>query len=440
MDWHSPHSPPFSAHADAVGDATTSSASVPENVNVNINPKSALASVDEDGLFLARPGASNASYSSTEDDSSNATNTGASSLNNDSDCETIATAGENCASCRDSSAVPSLCSSATSSFNSRKAKGRVAGTNEATAPDVDKLLIEELQELSVADRGMVQEEIHGVSTCAVSEDNEKISEGLKCLEEEIRAIRQEVLLSSDQVSRSGYTYDESIWAYLAVDEERSSASSLSPNSQKRLLYSYVFHPDFRLKFLRADLYDAKKAAHRYLRCVECLLKYYGSYALQRPLMYDDLGKECQDVFKAGYTQILPSRDRAGRLVVICQPRDKETSMFIVAKIFTYVFQVVSEDVETQRRGCIFIFSANDHAIQTISEPSAKKEYSIYREGSPIRRSCTHFCLPEDNPKMRMVRYFMMMHMRREERVRTRIHMEGKLFLIAYCIMTTCNIH
>jgi hypothetical protein len=397
MEWDSPHPlPALSANANDVAD---------QNKNVNIEPKTSVTAVDGDRLFRARPSVNNTSYSSsTDDDSSHATITGASPFNNDSDCETI---------------DASLSTSRNENL-----------MNEAIlSSDIDKLFIEELKGLSVADRGMVQEEIHGVSTCAVSEDDEKIVNGLKCLEEEIRTIRREVLLSPDQVSKAGNSYSASIWNYLAVDEEQSS-SSTSVISQKRDLYSYIFHREFRLKFLRADLYDVKKASHRYLRCVECLLRYFGSYALQRPLMYEDLGKECQDLVKAGYGQILPSRDRAGRLVVVNQS-SIEVSMAMIVKTCTYIFQVVSEDVETQKRGAIFIFSTNDDALQLLSEPSAKKEYSIYREGSPVRRSCTHFCLPENNPKMTIVRAIIMMAMSREDRVRTRIHMEGKFSAISF---------
>ena len=417
----------------SVGDTNTNSSSVPDNANVNGTTKPA------DAVFLPRPFSSNSSYSasssssssSTDDDSSHETLAGASSVNSDSDSETIVSNGSKSMDRRNSSsATPSLFSNAS-----------VSSTKERIdeVPSSDRVLLEELQEMSSAERTKVEEEIHGVSTFAVAEDSETTVEGLVSLEKEIRAIRQEVLLSPGQLSSSGDSYDESIWSYLGVNEEISSASVMPSNNQKRLLYSYVFHRDFRLKFLRADLYDAKKAAHRYLRCVECLLKYYGTYALQRPLMYEDLGKECQDAAKAGFVQILPSRDRAGRLIVVCQPAGKEMSMSTIVKLFIYVFLVVSEDVETQKRGVIFIYSADEYALQILSDPEAKKEYSLYREGSTVRRSCTHFCLPANKPKMNLVRSAMMLAMPTGERIRTRIHMDGKISAISYHISRSCCI-
>ena len=104
---------------------------------------------------------------------------------------------------------------------------------------------------------------------------------------------------------------------------------------------------------------------------------------------------------------------------------------ILFKIFIYIFQVVSEDIETQKRGCIFVFSADEDALEVLSIPEAKHEYRLYREGSMVRRSCTHFCLPENNPKMKIARSVIMLAMSSEDRVRTRIHMEGKFAAISH---------
>jgi len=115
------------------------------------------------------------------------------------------------------------------------------------------------------------------------------------------------------------------------------------------------------------------------------------------------------------------------------------TMAIIVKLFTYVFSVVSEDVDSQKRGIIFVFSTNEEGRKTLSDPSDKMEYSLYREGSPVRRSCTHFCLPENNRKMRIVRAVMMLAMAREERIRTRIHMDGKLCYILYSCYVCCYV-
>eukprot|EP00535_Pseudo-nitzschia_heimii_P009271 CAMPEP_0197177844 /NCGR_PEP_ID=MMETSP1423-20130617/3306_1 /TAXON_ID=476441 /ORGANISM="Pseudo-nitzschia heimii, Strain UNC1101" /LENGTH=658 /DNA_ID=CAMNT_0042627457 /DNA_START=122 /DNA_END=2098 /DNA_ORIENTATION=- len=413
----------LSAHPEVVVETNSNFSLLPRKLNVKREEQDLLRAIDEDDLSQDCSSANIESFSSTEDDSSNGTATGTSCFNNESDSETIVTTSSKYTNC-DNSLVPNDCTSGAESSGKRKADRM----NDTDPNNVDKLLVEELQELSVVDRGMVQEEIHGVSTCAVLENDAQIMKSLKCMEEEIRKIRREILASPERVSKAGNIYYESIWSYLAIDDVRSSTSI-------RLSYSYIFHRDFRLKFLRADLHDAEKAAHRYLRCIEGLLKYFGNCALQRPLVFENLGKECQDAAKEGFIQILPSRDRAGRLVVVSQAPNSETTMATILKLFTYVFQVVSEDIETQKRGVIFVYSSDENALTLISNSASKREYNLYREGSPVRRSCTHFCLPEDNPKMRIVRAIMMLAMSREERVRTRIQMDGFTTETHYKLMT-----
>ena len=151
-------------------------------------------------------------------------------------------------------------------------------------------------------------------------------------------------------------------------------------------------------------------------------------------MYADLGKEAQSAARAGYVQILPSRDRAGRLVVVSQEtigsNSKATDQLsVILRLLTYMYSVVSEDVETQKLGAVAIFSTNpneDTVMNVMSSETNRAEYKLYREGYPTRRACSHFCLHEqDNSKMRLVRYLTMSCMTREDRIRTRVHMDGK---------------
>ena len=93
----------------------------------------------------------------------------------------------------------------------------------------------------------------------------------------------------------------------------------------------------------------------------------------------------------------------------------------------------SEDVQTQKQGMVFIFSMDEAAVRSIlthHHPSGTALYKLYREGQPVRRSCTHFCLPENNFRMRLLRSIMTLAMSKEDRVRTRIHMDGtKLWIV-----------
>ena len=77
---------------------------------------------------------------------------------------------------------------------------------------------------------------------------------------------------------------------------------------------YVQDRDFRLKFLRANLFDTYKAALNFTRYLEVINKYFGPEALTRPLLFSDLGEPELDLVRCGHLQLLPTRDRSGRRV------------------------------------------------------------------------------------------------------------------------------
>ncbi|KAL3897846.1 MAG: hypothetical protein SGARI_006822, partial [Bacillariaceae sp.] len=126
--------------------------------------------------------------------------------------------------------------------------------------DIDTFLSKEMASLSFQERNLMQEEMHGVASMEVEETPELIQSSLKELEAEIENIPDKS------------AYDKA----LTIDGGQ-----------------YVKSHDFQLRFLRAELFNTKKAANRMVEYVRLLSKYYGEKALQRSLRYDDLSREEQ---------------------------------------------------------------------------------------------------------------------------------------------------
>ena len=76
-----------------------------------------------------------------------------------------------------------------------------------------------------------------------------------------------------------------------------------------------------------DLFHVKLAARRMLNHLELMFKFYGPVALHRPLRYADLNREEQDCIRKGPIQILPSRDKAGRLMIVFQGSLENVTQF-----------------------------------------------------------------------------------------------------------------
>jgi hypothetical protein len=151
-----------------------------------------------------------------------------------------------------------------------------------TGVDVDQLLAQELNKLSFQDRSKIQEEIHGVNSLALEETPSQLNFALRGMQEEIEKTCP---------SLKGAFYK-------------------AMNTKT----SFVHDDDFRLKFLRTDFFDPKKACQRMMTHLTFLDKYFGPETLKRPIRLSDFPKKEQALLRDGYIQILPSRDRAGRLV------------------------------------------------------------------------------------------------------------------------------
>lgn len=180
---------------------------------------------------------------------------------------------------------------------------------------LDDMIAEDFTKLSFQDRNAISEEMHGVSTLSPIETPEMVASAVHRLSLEIDAIRHKPSYDKSQQWNSistnmGIDYTQSIYSY---NSETLSAGTHS---------TYVNTLDFRLRFLRADLFDAKKAARRLVNFLEMVMELYGGNdeLLRRPIGLNDLkSKEEKDYLKQGNHQLLPFRDRSGRRVVAMVP-------------------------------------------------------------------------------------------------------------------------
>jgi hypothetical protein len=149
----------------------------------------------------------------------------------------------------------------------------------------ESLIAQKMSELSMKEREEVYYDIHGVQD-VIDEDTEEgfVDRKLKEMEAEI--------MKRTSTERNAYDM----------------ARTASP--------SYVANRDFRLRFLRADRFEPKNAALRYVRHYQTKLELFGKEKLGREIVQDDLDPESLDNLYSGMNQVLPRRDNAGRLVWI----------------------------------------------------------------------------------------------------------------------------
>ena len=265
--------------------------------------------------------------------------------------------------------------------------------------EIDNLLWKDLHNLSLQDRNAVIEEIHGVQTIAPKETPAMVSSALR-----------EFAMHIEHMPYEQKT------AYLRSQE-------LYPNS-------YINDSDFRLRFLRCELFDASKAATRMVDFLDMVADLFGDYVLKRPIQITDFSWEEMQCLRRGYFQLLPYRDRSGRrifatvggmatdfpLTIRVSKDDAYVfffSFFVLLltfissriqthsntqfKILIYLLFAASEDVESQRMGIASIvlpgvkFEAQKESSQLPLDRimMTKRVYGLL----PIRTSAIHFCLP-----------------------------------------------
>lgn len=150
---------------------------------------------------------------------------------------------------------------------------------------VDKLFSKERMDLSVQDRNACLEEAHGVLCLAPKESPAMIKEALEKLSEEL-------------------------------DKKLADHQKSAYNQSKGVKGSYVETDDFRLRFLRAALFDIPKAAKLLAKFLDVALQFFGPFTLKRPVTLSDFSKEELKIIRKGLCQFLPFRDRSGRRILV----------------------------------------------------------------------------------------------------------------------------
>ena len=312
----------------------------------------------------------------------------------------------------------------------------------------DDVLAEQFYSLPVKDRNAINEEIHGVQSMACVETSESIVESLRLLSIELEKLPMQYRL-----------------IYRRACEPRIG----DPPAQRN--FCYVKSENFQLAFLRCEFFDAKKAALRMAKYLELVYDLYGEEALRRPLRVDDFqSKEEIEVMDAGHQQLLPFRDRCGRRVLFVHgdmnlPSSSLKDRSILSKgpamkVLLYIWSVLLEDVEAQRKGLVVIFwpryidhSDRETTFRSSSRPPPRKKKAnlkqgvgkqhtsslsnevpdansrstgkVFFEALPVRVTSMHICLP-DIPYLRMIRNILVFILGDNFRSRVKFH-DGKDF-------------
>jgi len=165
--------------------------------------------------------------------------------------------------------------------------------------------------------------------------------------------------------------------------------------------TYVNHPLFKIGFLRAEKYDADKAAPRLIRYLAEKLDLFGRDKLTLDVILDDIGDDGKRYLEGGGLHVLPERDMAGRRVIFeiggLNTSGNESDILCARKAYFYFWTSLAEDDnETGRVKGVVGISWRIHN-PTPPDPRCAEAIGKIWQCAPTRISAYHVCYGKWSP-------------------------------------------
>lgn len=191
------------------------------------------------------------------------------------------------------------------------------------------------------------------------------------------------------------------------------------------LYIDVEQREFRLSFLRAERFDAKKAATRFVEYFEEKRRLFGVDNLTTKIKLKDLDVETKNCLESGQIQILPGQDRAGRVVIVgtkklAIAREKLLDQKSVLRAFWVLCSIALEDLKNET-GVVFV----DYAVGGGSDDSNSgfshqiRDWGNILKAMPLRVASIHWCV--DNHVLKQTAYLSALMLGASNFARVRCH-------------------
>ncbi|CAJ1969898.1 unnamed protein product [Cylindrotheca closterium] len=200
---------------------------------------------------------------------------------------------------------------------------------------------------------------------------------------DVHCVGEDIQETPEMVQRSLEEFENT------VQKERNPVYEMAVNQNR----AYVEDPKFRLKFLRAKLYDARKSVRQMMSFLEQKAKYFGNDKVAREIDLSDLSKEDMELMLSGLYHIQEGRDRMGRVIVHFFGKNLSTCKAddLIRALYYIWWAIIIPLPEVQRKGVAAIY--NDTARENHGMPDFNffKETLLFFTSLPVRFSVTHYC-------------------------------------------------
>ena len=252
---------------------------------------------------------------------------------------------------------------------------------------VENSLAKEMLKMSFKDRQAIEEEIHGVRCGAAEETPELLERSLREFDEHLNARKeladQEHAKSSScpgvPLNKKGPDVRKLLRNVVRMSASGTTTTTpenpADTNANKSTSTCYLNNKDIRLRFLRCECFEVDKAVQRLVDFLDFYSELFGDYVTERPIRLSDFStREEEAALAASRNQYLPFRDRSGRRVLTGVGNcNFDLDVPLRFKILMFLHWIVSEDVETQRKGVVIVAwifdEANEYTWEERFRPS-----------------------------------------------------------------------
>jgi hypothetical protein len=211
-------------------------------------------------------------------------------------------------------------------------------------------------------------------------------------------------------------------------------------TQAEALCPELLTDDFKLMFLRCEVFNADLAAKRYCKYWTNRVDIFGPDRAFLPLTLG-VGGALQDdethiALGLGVITLLSSaNDPMGRAVVYVDPGKMDRTRYVptvLVRAFWYVIHAAVEDGNAQRHGVVFISDPGRAKFSQFDQTFSKMFITSLKGALPVRLSCMHIVRPPGffSIVFPIVKVFLSEQMRK----RIRLH-NGKVEMIAEAFQT-----
>jgi hypothetical protein len=154
--------------------------------------------------------------------------------------------------------------------------------------------------------------------------------------------------------------------------------------------------DFKLMFLRCEVFQAKLAAERYAHYWDKRVEVFGPEKAFEPLTLVGAVRDDKETIRIGIISLMKEKDPEGRSIIFFDVARQDRTKYSrdsLGRVFWYIFHAAIEDENTQRQGVVVLGWPQNAKYSQFDRGLIRIVTTSIKGAIPTRLSALHICQP-----------------------------------------------